>query len=92
LYLTGLLGQVGYLHKEPLQVIAAAGFLQTGWSVCHPTNSVKAPKGTQTLASTKEHHPLSSSFLNVTYNTHTIQPFYGSLDFVWDNPGEPVPE
>ena len=20
------------------------------------------------------------------------QPFYGSLDFVWDNPGEPVPE
>jgi len=23
--------------------------------------------------------------------THT-QPFYGSLDFVWDNPGEPVPE
>jgi len=24
-------------------------------------------------------------------NTHT-QPFYGSVDFVWDNPGEPVPE
>jgi len=23
--------------------------------------------------------------------THT-QPFYGSVDFVWDNPGEPVPE
>jgi len=23
--------------------------------------------------------------------THT-QPFYGSLDFVWDNPGKPVPE
>jgi len=20
------------------------------------------------------------------------QPFYGSLDFVWDNPGQPVPE
>jgi len=24
-------------------------------------------------------------------DTHT-QPFYGSLDFVWDNLGEPVPE
>jgi len=24
-------------------------------------------------------------------HTHT-QPFYGSMDFVWDNPGEPVPE
>jgi len=25
--------------------------------------------------------------------SHTnTQPFYGSLDFVWDNPGEPVPE
>jgi len=24
--------------------------------------------------------------------TRTTQPFYGSLDFVWDNPGEPVPE
>jgi len=26
-----------------------------------------------------------------TFCTHT-QPFYGSLGFVWDNPGEPVPE
>jgi len=25
------------------------------------------------------------------WHTHT-QPFYNSLDFVWDNPGEPVPE
>jgi len=26
-------------------------------------------------------------------DTHTCtQPFYGSLDFVWDNPGELVPE
>ena len=25
------------------------------------------------------------------YPPHS-QPFYGSLDFVWDNPGEPVPE
>jgi len=24
-------------------------------------------------------------------NTHT-QPFYGSVEFVWDNLGEPVPE
>jgi len=24
-------------------------------------------------------------------HTHT-QPFYGSMDSVWDNPGEPVPE
>jgi len=34
---------------------------------------------------------------NVAPHTHThththTQPFYGSLDFVWDNPGEPVPE
>jgi len=25
-------------------------------------------------------------------NTHNTQPFYNSVDFVWDNPGEPVPE
>jgi len=25
------------------------------------------------------------------HNTHT-QPFYGSMEFVRDNPGEPVPE
>jgi len=25
-------------------------------------------------------------------HAHTTQLFYGSLDFVWDNPGEPVPE
>jgi len=24
--------------------------------------------------------------------THNTQPFYGSVDFVWDNLGEPVPE
>jgi len=28
---------------------------------------------------------------NLRTHTHT-QPFYGSLDFVQDNPGEPVPE
>ena len=29
----------------------------------------------------------------LTYHTHThAQPFHGSLDFVRDNPGEPVPE
>ena len=27
------------------------------------------------------------------YNTHThTQPFYGSVEFVRENPGEPVPE
>jgi len=25
-------------------------------------------------------------------HAHTHKPFYGYLDFVWDNPGEPVPE
>ena len=25
-------------------------------------------------------------------HTHSTQPFYGSMDFVWDNPGELVPE
>jgi len=28
----------------------------------------------------------------ITTTTTTLQPFYGSLDFVWDYPGEPVPE
>jgi len=28
-----------------------------------------------------------------THNTHThTQPFYGSVEFVQNNPGEPVPE
>ena len=32
-------------------------------------------------------------FVSTYYTTTTaLQPFYGSLDFVWDNPGEPVPE
>jgi len=31
--------------------------------------------------------------LNLYDLTHThIQPFYGSMDFVWDNPGDPLPE
>jgi len=25
-------------------------------------------------------------------HTHTSQPFYGSVEFVRENPGEPVPE
>ena len=31
------------------------------------------------------------AFAHVLSLTHT-QPFYCSLDFVWDNPGEPIPE
>jgi len=31
------------------------------------------------------------SLLSNHTHTHT-QPFYSSLDFVWDNPGKPVPE
>jgi len=44
------------------------------------------------------HCPLAAFVLDccacyscVTYEYNT-QPFYGSLDFVWDNPVEPVPE
>jgi len=34
----------------------------------------------------------TESILKIS-NIHThMQPFYGSLDFVRDNPGEPVPE
>jgi len=29
--------------------------------------------------------------MHITQNIHK-QPFYGSVDFVQDNPGEPVPE
>jgi len=30
---------------------------------------------------------------NTDAHTHThTQPFYGFMDFVWDNPGEVVPE
>ena len=38
---------------------------------------------------------VTGAFVPLPYNTHTIhntQPFYGSVDFVRDNPGEPVPE
>jgi len=34
---------------------------------------------------------LETSFININNTQHT-QPFYGSLDFVRDNPGEPAPE
>jgi len=30
--------------------------------------------------------------IQFNYQWHTHNRFYGSLDFVWDNPGEPVPE
>jgi len=37
-------------------------------------------------------HP-STSHTHAHTHTHThAQPFYGSLDFVRDNPGEPVPK
>jgi len=31
-------------------------------------------------------------FDGVHIHTHTTQPFYGSVEFVRENPGEPVPE
>ena len=38
-------------------------------------------------------YPSSACQCIVSDHTHThTQPFYGSLDFVQDNPGEPVPE
>ena len=34
-----------------------------------------------------------SGLRSIHTHTHThTQPFYGSLNFFWDNPGEPVPE
>jgi len=35
--------------------------------------------------------PIQSVSLVPDVHTHT-QPFYGSMDFVWDNPGELVPQ
>jgi len=43
----------------------------------------------------KQKHSLNSLFSRTTWIDGTLtdtQPFYGSLDFVRDNPGEPVPE
>jgi len=37
------------------------------------------------------HSQQTQTIIHTHTHTHT-QPFYGSLDFVWDNPGEPVPE
>jgi len=34
---------------------------------------------------------LAAALIVIHYNTHT-QPFYSSMDFVRDNPGEPVPD
>jgi len=54
---------------------------------CYPNNNVKAGKE-------KKSDVIHT--LTVTQCTDSLrlllQPFYGSLDFVWDNPGEPVPE
>ena len=36
-------------------------------------------------------HVNSGNYLAPHTHTHT-QPFYGSMDFAWDNAGEPVPE
>jgi len=39
------------------------------------------------------HYPVWCIVIHVAVYTHThTQPFYGSVDFVRDNPGEPVPE
>jgi len=36
---------------------------------------------------------LESEQFRLHDHTHThTQPFYGSLDFDWNNPGEPIPE
>ena len=33
-----------------------------------------------------------TEFVAGRIHTHTTQPFYGSVEFVRENPGEPVPE
>jgi len=54
--------------------------------LCHSADSLK---NLTTLTSTSQsHHPLAQCFC---YWPHT-ESFYGSLDFVRDNPGEPVPD
>jgi len=35
---------------------------------------------------------LSSTLHKLITHTHNTQPFYGSVEFVRENPGEPVPE
>jgi len=39
----------------------------------------------------KRSHIMAHLILSFTH-THNTQPFYGSVDFVRDNPGEPVPD
>jgi len=66
-------------HPRQPRQHSTTQFLQAGCPSCRPTNSVKALKARALKAKALKAH------------THT-QPFYGSMDFVWDNPGEPVPE
>jgi len=61
-------------------------FFQAGCPSCHPTNNVKALKAKSTEV-----------YKYVKYKLETtavlqLQPFYDSLDYVRDYPGEPVPE
>ena len=44
------------------------------------------------LAGTEETKSIHQKQQFITKHTHTHDRFYGSLDFVRDNPGEPVPE
>ena len=47
------------------------------------------------LTSCLQHHPIAETTKTDDINQTLIlqlQPFYGSLEFAWDNPGEPVPE
>jgi len=37
-------------------------------------------------------HTMHKNSQNPTHTTHNTQPFYGSVEFVQENPGEPVPE
>jgi len=53
--------------------------------------------GSQTSAERRRHsgdsrHPTSNPPVSIRYCYLLLQLFYGSLDYVRDNPGEPVPE
>jgi len=81
------------------------GFLQATCASWCPSNRVKAPNAT--ICPLQFHKNLPHFIYRVailskikhtekTYkinnNTSFTQMFYSSTDFVWDNPGEPVPE
>jgi len=81
--LSGCRGRLSDWHCDEASVIASGSLLNDSVTFDWITHTTLILYFTLICKNGDKMQPIT--------HTHT-QPFYGSVDFVWDNPGEPVPE